>query len=303
LEQKLYTVTTGITINPPPQVAATPDDRPLVAPPAKPPGEVQLVLDSKDYQNLKFDLSADGQVIVVQRVNRNDPADFGPWILRDGKPPETLKGEPGGDFLITPDSNSLAISQGQGLAILPLEPDAKPLDFLPKFGMVLTFSRDGSRAAMVKFNTDRTRSLFLVTNQGTQKELLRTTGSILKAQFDPARQVLYCLLTELIIEGDLYREKPYLAAIDLKTSKLTPLLELPEQRDIQMSLAPDGIGILFDQATTTDTANSKAVQRTQDGKVIADSQLWLLPLDIEKPTVALQPEALPLNGLHPRWLP
>lgn len=303
LEQKLYTVTTGITVNPPPQVSATPDDQPLVAPPAKPAGEVQLVLDSQDYQNLKFDLSADGRIIVVQRVNRKDPADFGPWILYEGKSPEPLKGEPGGDFLITPDSNSLAISQGQGLAILPLEPNAKPLDFLPKFGVVLTFSRDGSLAAMVKFNTDRTRSLFLVSSQGTQKELLRTQGSILNAQFDPTRQVLYCLLTNLVIAGDLYREKPYLAAIDLKTNQLNPLLELPEQRDIQMSLAPDGIGILFDQTSSTDAGPPETIQRTQDGKAIENSKLWLLPLDLEKPTAALQLEALPLNGMHPRWLP
>lgn len=302
LEQKLYTVTTGITVNPPPQVSATPDDQPLVAPPVKPAGEVQLVLDSQDYQNLKFDLSADGRIIIVQRVNRKDPADFGPWVLHEGKSPEPLKGEPGGDFLITPDSNSLAISQGQGLAILPLEPNAKPLDFLPKFGIVLTFSRDGSLAAMVKFNTDRTRSLFLVSSQGTQKELLRTQGSILNAQFDPTRQVLYCLLTNLVIAGDLYREKPYLAAIDLKTSQLNPLLELPEQRDIQMSLAPDGIGILFDQISPTDAGASDTSQRTQDGKAIENSQLWLLPLDLTKPTAALQLEALPLNGMHPRWL-
>ncbi|MFM7449556.1 MAG: hypothetical protein ACKO24_13285 [Leptolyngbyaceae cyanobacterium] len=303
LEQKLYTVTTGITVTPPPQVSATPDDQPLVAPPVKPAGEVQLVLDSQDYQNLKFDLSADGRIIVVQRVNRKDPADFGPWILHEGKSPEPLKGEPGGDFLITPDSNSLAISQGQGLAILPLEPNAKPLDFLPKFGVVLTFSRDGSLAAMVKFNADRTRSLFLVSSQGTQKELLRTQGSILNAQFDPTRQVLYCLLTDLVIAGDLYQEKPYLAAIDLKTSQLNPLLELPEQRDIQMSLAPDGIGILFDQISPTDAGASDTSQRTQDGKAIENSQLWLLPLDLDKPTVALKLETLPLNGMHPRWLP
>lgn len=132
-----------------------------------------------------------------------------------------MRGQPGGDFLITPDSDSLAIAQGQGLAILPLQPDAIPLNFLPKFGMVLAFSRDGSLAAMVKFNTDSTRSLFLVTNQGVQKELLRTTGSIFAAQFDPAKQVLYTLLSELI-PGETYQEKPYLAAIDLKTSKLTP---------------------------------------------------------------------------------
>ncbi|MGI0490035.1 hypothetical protein ACN4EK_31915, partial [Pantanalinema rosaneae CENA516] len=189
LEQQLYSVTTGIQITPPQQLDADQAER--VVRPNQPPGQVERILDNTTYQNLRFDLSADGKIIVVQRVNRQDPSDFGPWIVREGAAPQPLKGQPGGDFLITPDSDALAIAQGQGLALLPLYPDAKPLDFLPKFGMVLSFSRDGSLAAMLKFNPDRTRSLFLVTNQGTQKELLKTNGSVLSAQFDPTRQTLY----------------------------------------------------------------------------------------------------------------
>ncbi|MGA7938100.1 MAG: hypothetical protein WCA35_31415 [Kovacikia sp.] len=303
LEQQLYTVTTGIHLEPPAQLDSQTAGPAAPLPAAESPGKVELVLDSANYQNLRFDLSADGQIIVVQRVNRNDPADFGPWLLKAGEPPKPLKGQPGGDFLITPDSNSLAISQGQGLAILPLQPDAKPLNFLPKFGMVLNFSQDGSLAAMVKFNTDRTRSLFLVSSQGTQKQLLRTTGSILNAQFDPTKQTLYCLLTELNTQGELYREEPYLATIDLKTNKLSPLLRLPDQRDIQVSLSPDGLAILFDQTTRSTQSNANESLRDSAGKAIADSRLWLLPLNPASPTTNLQPEALPLPGLRPRWLP
>lgn len=302
LEQQLYTVTTGIHIDPPAQLDGK--DESTYVPSKDPAAKVELVLDSKDYQNLKFDLAANGQIIVVQRVNRKDPADFGPWLLKAGSAPQALKGEPGGDFLITPDSESLAISQGQGLAILPLQPNAKPLDFLPKFGTVLNFSRDGSLATMVKFNTDRTRSLFLVSNQGTQKELLRTTGSILNAQFDPNKQILYCLLTELITTGDIYREEPYLAAIELKSEKLIPLVMLPDQRDVQVSLAPDGLAILFDQTSEavqeTETSGEKI--RNNAGKIIADSRLWVLPLEGGINTKP-RPEALPLPGLRPRWLP
>ncbi len=90
--------------------------------------------------------------------------------------PKRLESQPGGDFTITPDSQAVAVAQGQGAAILPLQGDAsKPLDFLPQFGLVQAFSKDGSQAAMVKFNTDYTRDLFLVTNQGVQKQLLKTT--------------------------------------------------------------------------------------------------------------------------------
>ncbi|MDO6658831.1 hypothetical protein Q4550_23530, partial [Anaerobacillus sp. 1_MG-2023] len=89
----LYTVTTGIA-----------DDLDKDNPPL---GRIELVLDSKDYQNLKFDLSADGKTIVVQRVNQKNPGDFGLWILRnndDDRPPKAqlLKSQLGGDFLITP---------------------------------------------------------------------------------------------------------------------------------------------------------------------------------------------------------
>lgn len=303
-DQQLFVVTTGIQVQPPVQPdAQSSPTQPLTS--AVPPGKVDLVLDNKDYQNLKFDLSADGNLIVVQRVNRSNPNDFGAWFIKAGEPPQPLKGEPGGDFLITPDSQSLAIAQGQGLAILPLQPGAKPLDFLPKFGMVLSFARDGSQATMVKFNTDNTRSLFLVSNQGTQTELLRTTGSILSTRFDPTKQTLYCLLTELLTGGDVYREQPYLAAIDLKTSKLYPLVMLPDQRDVQVSLSPDGLALLFDQTVEATSPRTTTGGQLQDstGKVIADSRLWLLPLEPGNPAAKLQPESLPLPGLRPLWLP
>ena len=302
-EQQLYTVTTGIHLEPPLQLDAQATSAP--APSTAPAGTVALVLDNKGYQNLKFDLSADGNIIVVQRVNRTNPNDFGPWLVKVGETPQPLKGEPGGDFLITPDSHSLAIAQGQGLAILPLQPNAKPLDFLPKFGMVLSFARDGSLATMVKFNTDNTRSLFLVGTQGNPKELFRTTGSILSAQFDPTKQRLYCLLTELLTGDNTYQEQPYLAAIDLKTVKIHSLVMLPNQRDVQVSLSPDGLALLFDQTTEAvhDQLAANGQWRDKTGKAIATSSLWLLPLDPANPTVKLQPESLPLPGFRPLWLP
>ncbi|MEB3338556.1 MAG: Ig-like domain-containing protein [Leptolyngbyaceae bacterium] len=302
INQQLYSVTTGIAVKQP-QPSTTPifnflglgkEPSPPVA--SELAGKVTLLLDSKDYQNLKFDLSADGQSIVVQRVNRKNPGDFGLWLLQPNRSPQPLKNQPGGDFLITPDSASLAIAQGQGLAILPLQPEADPLDFLPKFGMVLSFARDGSQAAMVKFNTDFTRSLFLVTNQGMQKEILRTSGSILNAQFDPLKQTLYCLLTQLL-PGEVYQEQPFLAAIDLKTAQLKPLLLLPSQRNVQMSLSPDGLALLFDQPSAQDQAPNSKVEAKPD-------RLWLLPL-VNDASVAqtIQPEELPFVGFHPRWLP
>jgi hypothetical protein len=285
-EQKLYTVTTGLG-----QVEL---------------GKIELVLDNQDYQNLKFALADDGQTIVVQRVNRKNTNEFAPWIVRSGQAPEELKTQqPGGDFLITPDSTAIAIAQGQGMAILPLQSNADPLAFLPKFGTVLGFSRDGSMAAMLKFNTDFTRSLFLITNQGVQKEVLKITGSVRNAIFDPTQKLLYCLLTELQ-PGETYQEQPYLAVMDIKTalesdpkSALKPLVKLPKQREIQLSLAPDGRAILFDQ-----TANDPNIPATA-ATALSQSRLWIVPTETlingDWQSRITPIELLP--GFHPRWIP
>jgi hypothetical protein len=301
LSAQLYTVTTGISGELEKQ--------------AEPAGKVDLILDNKTYQNLKFDLSPDGETLVVQRGSKANPGDFGLWfmpVISDKfaqKPtPQRLQSQPGGDFMITPDSQAVAVAQGQGAAILPLQSDAnKPLDFLPQFGLVQAFSKDGSQAAMVKFNTDYTRDLFLVTNQGIQKPLLKTTGSIINCQFDPASPTLYCLLTQLVSKAE-YVEQPYLVAIDLKTGDQKPLLVLPiEQRNVQMSLSPDGLGLLFDQVMpqTDSNAASASALKTDDGEAIASSSLWLMPLlpIADAAITTIRPEKLPLVGFHPRWLP
>ncbi|MBS3027022.1 MAG: hypothetical protein HCA25_07985 [Dolichospermum sp. DET50] len=302
LSAQLFTVTTGV----PSQIGGE----------TEAPGKVDLILDNKEYQNLKFDLSADGKIIVIQRGKRDNPGDFALWSLltsndKSGeKPtPKRLQGQPGGDFLITPDSKAVAVSQGEGTAIVSLEGDSgKPLDFLPQFGLVQAFSKDGSQAAMVKFNTDYTRDLFLVTNQGVQKQLLKTTGSILSCQFDSASPSLYCLVTQLISK-EQYIEQPYLVSIDLKTGKQKPLMLLPPaQRNVQTSLAPDGLGFLFDQVvpiannTTPLPANTL---KTDDGEPIASSSLWLMPLlpIADNTNIDIKPEQLPLVGFHPHWLP
>ncbi len=315
LRQQLYTVTTGLRTQPSPN-SADPAAKSLTAP--VPPGKVNLLLDSRDYQNLKFDLSPDGQTILVQRVNWQKPGDARLWKLSSaaGTQPIPLGDSTSGNFLIAPDSKSLVIAQGQGVALLPLDPASKPLDFLPKFGTVLSFARDGTQAAMVKFNTDYTRSLFIVTNQGVQKEIFRTTGSILNAQFSPSNQTLYCLLTELI-PGAEYQEQPYLGAINLKAAiggtssqnpsqgTMKPLLLLPQQRDIQMSLSPDGLALLFDQTSTDNKPTTTTSQGlwNDEGKTIATSKLWLLPLvtDLTAQSKIQAEELLP--GLRPRWLP
>lgn len=301
LSAKLYTVTTGLSTRQ--------DKKPIQ------PGQFKLALDNKKYQILKFDISPNGKTIVVQRGNKENPSDFGLWFMSDtgrvsARNFKKLESQPGGDFTITPDGQAVAISQGQGTAILPLQRDAsKPLDFLPQFGLVKAFSKDGTSAAMVKFNADYTRELFLVTNQGPQKQLLKTTGSIVSCQFDPASPTIYCLLTQLL-SGEIYQEQPYIVAINLNTGQQRPLLVLPTgQNNIRMNLSPDGLGLLFDQVQLQPTNLQQShgnKLRTDDGQQITSSQLWLMPLlpiaDL-KSSKAINPDQLPLVGFNPQWLP
>jgi len=304
-EQKLFSVTTGI--NP-----VAPGDE---TEPPQEAGQLQQILDNKDYQNLKFDLSPDGKTILVQRVNRQDTTDAGPWIIEAGKEPQYLtdnEGEiqEGGDFLIAPDSQSVVLLQGQGTSILPLHPEgdsSEDLMFLPKFGRVLSFARDGSQATMVKYNPDGARSLYIVTNQGTEQEVFKTEpfGNIMEAQFDPTKTVLYCLLSRVLEDEEEYEEELYIAKLNLKTSELTTLIILPNQREVEMNLSPDGLALLFDQTVTKSTGEDRGGNGEKEA-IATSSRIWLLPLEetsSDTSEVKIQPKELPFVGFSPRWLP
>ena len=263
------------------------------------PFSVELVLDSQKYQNNKFDISQDGTTIVVQRLNRNNPQDYGLWKLVEDKSPQMFTNNQVGDFLITPDSQAVAVAQGEGIALLPLKEYAEPLNFLSRFGRVLDFTADGTGAAMINYNTDRedlkyTRSLYYVNSQGVEKELFNTDGSIQNCQFDPTAKHLYCWLTELS-KGEVYVEKPYLAQIDLKTGKINTLVTIPKYQESQVSVAPDGLGILFERAI------DKVYSGTSGEK---KNSIWLaVPARNLADTTASSIEQLPFIGFHPQWLP
>ncbi len=319
LDQQLYTVTTGITVQAPPEPGTQPSsswqawwmrEKPPEPIPAK---LITRLLGDSDYQRYQlqqFDLAIDGKTLVIKRGTRQKTSTaFGIWAVALDTTgtiignPTLLSNKATGEFSITPDGGSLAISEGQGLAITPITPNAKPLDFLPKFGQLLSFAQDGTKALTVKFNTDYTRSLFLVTNQGQQTELLKIAGSILSAVFDPTGQFAYCILTK-VVPGKTYQEQPFLAMINLKTQETIPLLALPQQLDIAMSLSPDGLGLLLDQITPQ-KAQPTDFLITRSGQAIADSQLWLLPIVPGNPQVqkTTPPEKLLLAGIRPQWLP
>ena len=273
------------------------------------PAKIELVLDNKDYQNNHFDLAKDGETIVVQRIERRNPINFDLWAVKSGEKPQKLNIQ-GGEFLIAPDSKTLAVTQGEGIALLPLKFETKPLDFLPKFGRILNFSADGTAAAMVNFNTDNAkmryiRSLFYVNNQGLQKRLLNLQGSIIDCQFNATGSDLYCLLTELVTNSQEYKEKPYFAKIDVKTGQVTPLLELADYRDIHISLSPDSLAIIFDQLRTSYDTNPTNLLTTDSGETIIGGRLWMLIPPLQDGVKASKSDLieLPLAGIRPQWMP
>jgi hypothetical protein len=326
--QKLYTVSTGLSSG----NGDTSADWPWrfwqsqKTPPA---GVVTEILDSDAYQNLKFDLSPNGQNIVVQRLSRTQPSDFGPWLIRSGQAPKPIETEPGGNFIIAPDSESLLLQQGEGTAVIALsdatdqrQSDSQKLDktrrqagatldFLPQYGLVLDVASDGAAAAMVNFNQNDPakryiQSLVWVSNQGLEKPLLDATGSILDAQFDPTNTLLYCLISQLL-PGEAYQVQPYLIAVDVKSGQLYELLKMPPQPSVNMSLSPDGLAVLFDE--TVEAESGTSLLRSADGRAIASGQLWLMPLfkaqadRLAKTPAPIQPQALPFKGIRPVWLP
>jgi hypothetical protein len=263
-----------------------------------PPGQLELLLDNREYQNVKFDLAPDGNKIVVQRISRTNPGDFALWVVTLDKSALPSKLKQSGDFVITPDSTEVAAAVGQGVSIFPITADrGSNLDFLPKFGNVLSFAHDGTAAAMVAYNSDYTKSLFVVNNQGVEQQVFKTNGSIWDAKFSPAKDIIYALATELKTKGNTSQEEPYLAAIDLQTQKILMMLLLPIQQGLQMSLAPDGLAVMFDQIDQGDSTN----QILQGG---SNGILWLLPIppNLRELTTAIKAERLPLSGWHPRWL-
>jgi hypothetical protein len=287
-EQSLYTVTTGRNPNS-----------------AQKPGTIQQILSNQDYENLKFDLSPDGKAIAIQRANRNNPQDIGLWVLWPDleSTPQRVLSRPAGEFAIAPDSATFLNPQADGIAILSLTPNVKPLDFIPSFRRVFSFTPDGRKSAMLKYNSDFTQSMFLVTNRGLQKELIRTAGEFINCQFDPSNPQLYCLLTRRKL-GQYFSDKLTLEAIDLKTFEVKPLLLLPDQVETKMSLSPDGLELLLDRVVAKKTEPVTGDLRTDGGSAIAQSNLMLVSLKkTSKSNSNPLPQALPLQGFRPQWLP
>lgn len=290
-KQQLYTITTGLNHDEHGQNL--------------PSGRIERFLDGKTYQNLRFDLSDNGKTLIVQRINHGNPGDASLWVIRDDGQSRPL-GMQGDNFLLSPDGKKAVVSQTGGVAVIPLDVQGGKPQFLPTYEKILAFSRDGRQKLMVKSEPDNQRSLFLLDDRGESRLLLRTANPIISCQFEPRQEkTLYCLKSDLVMGSDgKVKEEPFLGIIELKTGKMTPLLALPNYRDVQMSMSPDGVALLFDQLATTPFGVRNDLV-TGEGSSIADGRLWLLPLPDQfspNSTPKIPPQELNA-GFKPRWLP
>ena len=290
-KQQLYTITTGLNHDEHGQNL--------------PSGRIERFLDAKTYQNLRFNLSDNGKTLIVQRINHGNPGDASLWVISDDGQSRPL-GIQGDNFLLSPDGKKAVVSQTGGVAVIPLDVQGGKPQFLPTYEKILAFSRDGRQKLMVKSEPDNQRSLFLLDDRGESRLLLRTANPIISCEFEPRQEkTLYCLKSDLVMGSDgKVKEEPFLGIIELKTGKMTPLLALPNYRDVQMSMSPDGVALLFDQLATIPFGVGNDLV-TGEGSSIADGRLWLLPLpDQFSPNSSTKILPQELNaGFKPRWLP
>ncbi|EAZ94244.1 Ig-like domain-containing protein [Crocosphaera chwakensis] len=291
-KQELYTVTTGFNVDP----SKTPSQR---------AGKLKRILDANEYQNISFDLSRNGEVIIVERVSHRNSDDSSLWIITKDNQPISL-GIPGSEFVISPDGKRLAVAQQGGIRMVPLGSNGGTSRIFQNYQKPLGFSESGEKLLLIKDNIDSTRSLVVINQDGKNQELFRTPYPILDCKFEPRDQKdIYCLKTDVIQgENGQYREEPFLSVMNLEKETDLPLLALPNYRDVALSMSPDGVALLFDQVVTT-VPQSPSDLLTTEQEAIADGQVWLLPLpDLKEAnkSVNIKPQEL-IFGFKPQWLP
>jgi len=274
---QLYTVTTGLNY--------TNAENP------QPPGRIQRLLDASQYRNLKFDLSPDGNLIVVERVNRNNTQDTALWVIRDNQLPRSL-GTQAVDFTITPDSQSVAVVQENGVSLLPLTPEAPSLEFYRNYQGILGFTPDTGEMLLLRVGANGTRSLALTDDPGETTPILQTLADIRNCEFDLMQPHLaYCF--QIGGENQSPRQ-PLVAAINLKQGENLPFIGLSNYPEVILNMSPDGVALGFDQVVP---------QPNQPDQL--EANLWILPTPNFRPN--REPEIAPperlFPGLNPVWIP
>ncbi|WP_052349714.1 hypothetical protein [Picosynechococcus sp. NKBG042902] len=289
-DQQLYTVSTGLNFQ------GSTDSPP-------PAGRIQSVLTATDYRNGAFQLADNGERIIIQRTNRENPRDRSLWVIEGQAEPRAL-GIPADDFLLAPNAEVVAISQQNQLSLVPLNRNGGAIQAKEEFTKLLAFSPDQTQQIALK-QANGVYSLHRIDAQGEATEILRTLTPIIDCRFEPrAAELLYCLKLDRNETSGQVVEEPFLSALNLKTGEETALLALPNYRDVGLSIAADGVALLFDQVVTTPPTPTSDLF-TATGLAVEGGRLWLLALPELETDTEIQPvppESL-LPGYQPQWIP
>ncbi len=291
-QQNLFTVTTGINnLNTQTKIL---------------PGKIERLLENQDYDNQRVALARNGQMLVLGRQNAQNPADAGLWVLPQGESPRPL-GLNAEQFIVGPNGDFLAVGQEGGVGLIPLNTEAGASQFLRGMDKALDFSPNGNELLLTQQNEDLSYSLLIYDLKNrTQREILRGAYPLLTCRFDPRSQsTAYCLKEDFVQrEGEAVQSEPYLAVINLSNGQTLPLLALPNYPEVDLTIAPDGLALLFDQVATA-TPVSPNDLLTSSKMSIVDGRVWLLPLP-SNPNQETEADPDPQEltpGYAPQWMP
>lgn len=267
----------------------------------------ELLLDHRGYQNLRFQVSPTGELVVAERMPlERDPTGLVQtelWVQKERRDPFRrleLDTAVGGDFLISPDESSLLISQGRGVGIVPLHPRAAAESFLAQFGQTLAIRPDGAFGALLRFNPDYTRSLWVVSNTGNSQEIWVAEGSVGVGAFSSVAPVFYSLVNQ--IDPETYTESPRLLAINWEEGSQTEVVQAEYPIGLDFSLAPDGRTLAYTLLEPFQGLPDPAAPLSRTGQAIASSQVWLVELERGQPILSSR-RRLPLGSSALAWIP
>lgn len=287
LGQELYSVTTGLNY------------RPTAAPiPAK---KITKIL-GKDYQNANFDVAQFQDTLVIRRTHLEDPTDSSLWVIEPDRPPRSL-GITGERFKVAPDGKKVVVAREQKLAIVPLQAHQGSISYVDGYDRILDFSADGEQKIVLDRSQPGQSTLAWLDHNNQPQIIFSSDQPIIDCLLEPRQeQLLYCQIADSA--GETMADEYSLVLVDRNTGQKADLLSLPNYRDVHLSMAPDGLGLLFDQVMTGN-APSNTMPITRTGQGVDTGNIYLLPLvaqtNLEEPQ-RLGAELLGV-GYNAQWLP
>ncbi|BFM39589.1 hypothetical protein [Synechocystis sp. LKSZ1] len=276
------------------------------------PGKIERILEDDNYDNFSLALARHGKMLVWQRTNRDNIADSSLWAWPLGESPRPL-GLRSDDFILSADGQWLALAQEGGVSLFPLVQGLGDTQFLAGYSHPLAFLNAKNEVLLSQLQADNRYRLMLLPFTANSKAapapphiVVQAKYPVLDCQFEPRQSnILYCLKQDFVQrDNGQPQEEPFLAIVNQQTQSLRPLLALPNYPDVSMSVAPDGLALLFDQvATVAPSRNSDLL--TPSGQAITDGRIWLLALP-DNISTGLPNEILPQElavGFAPQWMP